>query len=167
MIMDGKDEGVYAWITANYLLGTIKASTPPDTPTYSVFELGCASTQIVLEPVFASSDMQLKEGSISTICSSVCCEDNNTVNTFRTQSPFSLFLSPLSLFLFPLYTTHPLFHTVYIYVVVATIHPQFVIPRLRVSHFIYIMIPSLTLPRSPLIVLSRYITSQYSSLYRD
>jgi len=33
VIMDGKDEGMYAWITENYLLGTIKASTPPDTPT--------------------------------------------------------------------------------------------------------------------------------------
>ena len=62
VIMDGKDEGVYAWITANYLLGTIKASTPPDTPTYAVLDLGGASTQIVFEPVFASSDMQLEEG---------------------------------------------------------------------------------------------------------
>jgi guanosine-diphosphatase len=62
VIMDGKDEGVYAWITANYLLGTIKASTPPDTPTYAVLDLGGASTQIVFEPVFASSDMRLEEG---------------------------------------------------------------------------------------------------------
>ena len=60
--MDGKDEGVYAWITANYLLGTIKASTPPDTPTCAVLDLGGASTQIVFEPVFASSDMRLEEG---------------------------------------------------------------------------------------------------------
>ncbi|EDR00213.1 uncharacterized protein LACBIDRAFT_334333 [Laccaria bicolor S238N-H82] len=57
-----QDEGVYAWITANYLLGTIKASTPPDTPTYAVLDLGGASTQIVFEPVLASSDMQLEEG---------------------------------------------------------------------------------------------------------
>ena len=75
MIMDGKDEGVYAWITANYLLETIKASTPPDTPTYAVLDLGGASTQIVFEPVFASSDMQLEEGkhqgNISMICSLV------------------------------------------------------------------------------------------------
>ena len=62
VIMDGKDEGVYAWITANYLLGTIKASTPPDTPTYAVLDLVGASRQIVFEPVFASSDMQLEEG---------------------------------------------------------------------------------------------------------
>ncbi|EDQ98904.1 uncharacterized protein LACBIDRAFT_318551 [Laccaria bicolor S238N-H82] len=63
VIMDGKDEGVlYAWITANYRLGTIKASTPPDTPTYAVIDLGGASTQIVFKPVFAFSDMQLEDG---------------------------------------------------------------------------------------------------------
>ena len=75
VIMDGEDEGVYAWITANYLLGTIKASTPADTPTYAVLDLGGASTQILFEPVFASSDMQLEEGehqgNISMICSLV------------------------------------------------------------------------------------------------
>lgn len=54
-IMDGKDEGVYAWITANYLLETIKADTPKDTPTYAVLDLGGASTQIVFEPTFSSS----------------------------------------------------------------------------------------------------------------
>ena len=56
--MDGEDEGVYAWITANSVMGTIKASTPPDTPTYAVLDLGGASTQMVFEPLFASSDMQ-------------------------------------------------------------------------------------------------------------
>ena len=60
MIMDGEDEGMYAWITANYLLGTIKASMPPDTPTYAALDLGGASTQIAFDPVFASSDMQLE-----------------------------------------------------------------------------------------------------------
>jgi guanosine-diphosphatase len=59
-IMDGKDEGVYAWITANYLLGTIKADTPKDTPTYAVLDLGGASTQIVFEPMFSSSDQRLE-----------------------------------------------------------------------------------------------------------
>ena len=62
VIMDGKDEGVYAWITANYLLNTIKADTPKDTPTYAVLDLGGASTQIVFEPTFASSDKKLEEG---------------------------------------------------------------------------------------------------------
>jgi guanosine-diphosphatase len=57
-IMDGKDEGVYAWITANYLLGTIKADTPKDTPTYAVLDLGGASTQIVFEPMFSSTSEQ-------------------------------------------------------------------------------------------------------------
>ena len=61
-IMDGKDEGVYAWITANYLLGTIKSNTPKDTPTYAVLDLGGASTQIVFEPVFSSSDQRLEPG---------------------------------------------------------------------------------------------------------
>ena len=61
-IMDGKDEGVYAWITANYLLGTIKADTPKNTATYAVLDLGGASTQIVFEPMFSSSDQRLEPG---------------------------------------------------------------------------------------------------------
>lgn len=44
-IMDGKDEGVYAWITANYLLDSMDSS-------YAVLDLGGASTQIVFEPDF-------------------------------------------------------------------------------------------------------------------
>ncbi|KAG6810239.1 hypothetical protein H0H92_012761 [Tricholoma furcatifolium] len=48
-IMDGKDEGVYAWITANYLLGTLEKSAPAD-GTYAVLDLGGASTQIAFEP---------------------------------------------------------------------------------------------------------------------
>ena len=64
------------YVTVNYrLLGTIKASTPPDTPMYTILDLGGASTQIVFEPVFASSDMQLEEGehrgNMSMICSLV------------------------------------------------------------------------------------------------
>ncbi|KAI7853621.1 nucleoside phosphatase GDA1/CD39 [Circinella umbellata] len=46
-IMDGKDEGVYAWITVNFLLGNLKSK---DIPTAAVFDLGGASTQIVFEP---------------------------------------------------------------------------------------------------------------------
>ena len=61
-IMDGKDEGVYAWITANYLLGTIKSNTPKNTPTYAVLDLGGASTQIVFKPSFSSSDQKLEPG---------------------------------------------------------------------------------------------------------
>jgi guanosine-diphosphatase len=49
-VMDGKDEGVYAWITTNYLLGKIGA--PDKTPTAAVFDLGGGSTQIVFEPTF-------------------------------------------------------------------------------------------------------------------
>ena len=61
VVMDGKDEGVYAWITANYLLETIKADTPKDTPTYAVLDLGGGSTQIVFEPTFTSHE-GLKDG---------------------------------------------------------------------------------------------------------
>ncbi|KAF9525917.1 nucleoside phosphatase family-domain-containing protein [Crepidotus variabilis] len=57
MIMDGKEEGVYAWITANYLLGTIGGSVGKgEKPTYAVLDLGGGSTQIVFEPSFAPSE---------------------------------------------------------------------------------------------------------------
>lgn len=51
-IMDGSDEGVYAWITTNYLLG--KIGGPDKSPTAAVFDLGGGSTQIVFEPTFKS-----------------------------------------------------------------------------------------------------------------
>ena len=51
-VMDGKDEGVYAWITTNYLLG--KIGGPDKSPTAAVFDLGGGSTQIVFEPTFHS-----------------------------------------------------------------------------------------------------------------
>ncbi|KAG9127785.1 Guanosine-diphosphatase [Ceratobasidium sp. 392] len=57
-IMEGRDEGVYAWLTANYLLGTLSASTSASksfTNTYAVLDLGGASTQIVFEPTFPDS----------------------------------------------------------------------------------------------------------------
>ncbi|KIK23478.1 hypothetical protein PISMIDRAFT_453782 [Pisolithus microcarpus 441] len=50
VIMDGKDEGVYAWITANYLLGTIRADAPAGVSPYAVLDLGGGSTQIVFQP---------------------------------------------------------------------------------------------------------------------
>ena len=52
-VMDGKDEGVYAWITTNYLLG--KIGGPDKSPTAAVFDLGGGSTQIVFEPTFKHS----------------------------------------------------------------------------------------------------------------
>ncbi|KAG8862498.1 Guanosine-diphosphatase [Tulasnella sp. 330] len=61
-IMDGKDEGVYAWITANYLLGTIGGAVKDSRPSYAVLDLGGASTQIVFEPTFATSGSRLEEG---------------------------------------------------------------------------------------------------------
>ncbi|KAG1446603.1 hypothetical protein G6F46_011872 [Rhizopus delemar] len=56
-IMDGKDEGVYAWITVNYLLGKLKN----DGQSAAIFDLGGASTQIVFEPTFTNSD-SMSEG---------------------------------------------------------------------------------------------------------
>lgn len=60
-IMDGRDEGVYAWITVNFLLGNLGGSSQNDKrpPTAAVFDLGGGSTQIVFEP--ERSD-QLAEG---------------------------------------------------------------------------------------------------------
>ncbi|CAG8776178.1 14656_t:CDS:2 [Gigaspora margarita] len=47
-IMDGKDEGVYAWITVNYLLE--KIGSQEKLQTAAIFDLGGGSTQIVFEP---------------------------------------------------------------------------------------------------------------------
>ncbi|KAI9787073.1 MAG: Guanosine-diphosphatase [Candelina submexicana] len=58
-IMDGKDEGVYAWITTNYLLG--KIGGPDQTPTAAVFDLGGGSTQIVFQPTFKSASGGMPE----------------------------------------------------------------------------------------------------------
>ncbi|KAJ5091651.1 Nucleoside phosphatase GDA1/CD39 [Penicillium alfredii] len=52
-IMDGSSEGVYAWITTNYLLG--KIGGPDETPTAAIFDLGGGSTQIVFQPTFEKS----------------------------------------------------------------------------------------------------------------
>lgn len=49
-VMDGSDEGVYSWITINYLLGHIGG--PDHSPTAAVLDLGGGSTQIVFEPTF-------------------------------------------------------------------------------------------------------------------
>ena len=64
-IMDGSLEGVYAWITTNYLLG--KIGGPDHSETAAIFDLGGGSTQIVFEPTFKGVDAggmpeKLKEG---------------------------------------------------------------------------------------------------------
>lgn len=62
-IMDGRDEGVFAWVTANYLMDTIRADSPATAVPYAVLDLGGASTQIVFEPVFDDlPDSALREG---------------------------------------------------------------------------------------------------------
>ncbi|KAL7330965.1 Guanosine-diphosphatase [Mucor circinelloides] len=58
-IMEGKDEGVYAWITVNYLLGKLKKSQRGQSA--AVFDLGGASTQIVFEPTFPTAE-SMSEG---------------------------------------------------------------------------------------------------------
>ncbi|KAH9912853.1 nucleoside phosphatase family-domain-containing protein [Epithele typhae] len=62
-IMEGADEGVYAWLTANYLLKTL-AKAAGGEPPYAVLDLGGASTQIVFEPTFdmAKPDAGLADG---------------------------------------------------------------------------------------------------------
>ncbi|KAF7544838.1 hypothetical protein G7046_g9698 [Stylonectria norvegica] len=52
-IMDGSQEGVYAWITTNYLLG--KIGGPDHSETAATFDLGGGSTQIVFEPTFKNA----------------------------------------------------------------------------------------------------------------
>ncbi|KAI7829291.1 nucleoside phosphatase GDA1/CD39 [Kickxella alabastrina] len=62
-IMDGKDEGIYAWITVNFLLGTLGNA---EHNTAATFDLGGGSTQIVFEPRFekwnGQGGPQLAEG---------------------------------------------------------------------------------------------------------
>ncbi|KAI8089969.1 nucleoside phosphatase GDA1/CD39 [Halteromyces radiatus] len=59
-IMDGSDEGVYAWITVNYLLGKLQPSQRGNSA--AVFDLGGASTQIVFEPVFPTTLEKMVDG---------------------------------------------------------------------------------------------------------
>ena len=48
VVMDGKDEGVFAWITVNYLLKSIGVNSRQSTA--AIMDLGGGSTQIVFEP---------------------------------------------------------------------------------------------------------------------
>lgn len=47
-IMDGPDEGLFAWITVNFLLGGLQSSS---SKLYGTLDLGGGSTQITLNPV--------------------------------------------------------------------------------------------------------------------
>ncbi|KAI9500120.1 Guanosine-diphosphatase [Coemansia spiralis] len=58
-IMDGRDEGIYAWITVNYLLGTLGT---PAHKTAATFDLGGGSTQIVFEPRLEAWDSSAPGG---------------------------------------------------------------------------------------------------------
>lgn len=59
VVMDGSEEGVFAWITTNYLLG--KIGGPDQSPTAAIFDLGGGSTQIVFEPTFKGSNNGMPE----------------------------------------------------------------------------------------------------------
>jgi len=48
IVMDGKDEGPFAWMTVNFLLKSL--NTNPDTKTAAIIDMGGASTQIVFRP---------------------------------------------------------------------------------------------------------------------
>lgn len=56
--MTGDEEGVYAWITANYLLGNIAGGEK--VPTAATFDLGGGSTQIVFEPAFPPNEKMIE-----------------------------------------------------------------------------------------------------------
>ncbi|EPX74949.1 guanosine-diphosphatase Gda1 [Schizosaccharomyces octosporus yFS286] len=59
-ILDGTMEGVYAWVTINYLLGSLNVDSSKST--VAVMDLGGASTQLVFEPHFYDSQQKLSEG---------------------------------------------------------------------------------------------------------
>lgn len=61
-IMEGKDEGVFAWITVNYLLNRIGSSQADKLETAAVMDLGGGSTQIVFEPSFTSALQGMQPG---------------------------------------------------------------------------------------------------------
>ncbi|PWY98784.1 hypothetical protein BCV70DRAFT_201579 [Testicularia cyperi] len=63
-IMEGKDEGVFAWITVNYLLNRIGSSSKDSAKieTAAVMDLGGGSTQIVFEPTFTSALQGMQPG---------------------------------------------------------------------------------------------------------
>ncbi|CAI4060773.1 hypothetical protein SUVZ_05G0300 [Saccharomyces uvarum] len=58
-IMGGDEEGVFAWITTNYLLGNI-GTDGSKLPTSAVFDLGGGSTQIVFEPTFPPNEKMVE-----------------------------------------------------------------------------------------------------------
>ncbi|RDX40112.1 hypothetical protein OH76DRAFT_1562234 [Lentinus brumalis] len=64
-IMERSEQGVYAWLTANYLSSTLSADpSAQKMPPYAVLGLGFALAEIVFEPTFdvAKPDAKLEEG---------------------------------------------------------------------------------------------------------
>jgi len=50
IVMDGRDEGPFAWATVNFLLGTITPDAAKHVRTAATIDMGGASTQIVFQP---------------------------------------------------------------------------------------------------------------------
>lgn len=50
VVMDGRDEGPYAWLTVNFLLGTLFGPAEGRGKTAAILDMGGASTQIVFVP---------------------------------------------------------------------------------------------------------------------
>ncbi|KAN0061967.1 Guanosine-diphosphatase [Thecaphora frezii] len=61
-IMEGREEGVFAWITVNYLLNRIGNSEGAEVETAAVMDLGGGSTQIVFEPAFTTPSQGMHPG---------------------------------------------------------------------------------------------------------
>ncbi|KAL9957689.1 hypothetical protein ACROYT_G034615 [Oculina patagonica] len=58
-IMDGPDEGLYAWITVNFLLGGL---TSGNSKLYGTLDLGGGSTQITLRPTDQKTLLEAPDG---------------------------------------------------------------------------------------------------------
>jgi len=64
-LMDGVDEGPFAWLTVNFLLG--RFTTPQKSATAGIMDLGGGSTQIVFEPDSEDTLRKAPASSIRTI----------------------------------------------------------------------------------------------------
>jgi guanosine-diphosphatase len=75
VVMDGKEEGPYAWLTVNFLLGTLERGHK----TAAILDMGGGSTQIVFEP---DSEETLKEAPPDHVFK-VTLQSNRTFTTYQ------------------------------------------------------------------------------------
>ncbi|PVU99528.1 hypothetical protein BB559_000624 [Furculomyces boomerangus] len=78
-IIEGRDEGVYAWITVNYLLGILGNN---GTKSAGTFDLGGGSAQIVFEPVNKSGKSAFTVDA-DTVKDVVPFDSTNSVNKYK------------------------------------------------------------------------------------